>query len=453
MPAPVMQILYGPPGTGKTWQATRRAVRVIDPHIPDDQVIERHNEMVLSGQIIWVTFHPSFTYEDFIEGFRPEATEKGIMYSPRPGPFRLACNNVTLSPPAGQVFFVGQRLTSSTGNEYDVVTAASDSVVVRNAKGKGAGLLTPVSLHVIERLKNIGYAPGDLSLPGTEHDKKSAIAKRAGFDMQTLFGMTGPLRAVWEFAESTTPTTTVRRPVILVIDEINRADLSRVFGDVITLLEPDKRLKGREEKRLLLPYSQVYFGVPEELNIIGMMNTADSSLSVMDLALRRRFEFVEVPPEPARCAAPYGGVNLPNILRGWNRAVSALATREKQIGHAYLERFKLDDIRIRSGFEADEDGELRVLAAVTRQEILPLMLEVLRGDWQKVNFVFGRNFDSESGGLLNPVDDAALRTRAGDQIDIGATADFYLPDWWDPRSDNWRAERFSDALNAAALPA
>ena len=282
----------------------------------------RHQELVSSGQIVWVTFHPSYSYEDFVEGFRPAATEHGIMYVPRPGPFRIACNNVTLSAPPSQVFYVGQQIESSTGQKYEVIAASNDSVILKNTKaGKGANLHTPVSLLVVERLRDLGYHPGDLSLPATKNVEQMAIVEKVGFDKQTLFGMTGPLRAVWEFVESAIPLSDQRRSVILVIDEINRADLSRVFGDLITLLEPDKRLTAPEERRVILPYSQTLFGVPKELHIIGTMNTSDRSLSVMDLALRRRFEFIEVPPDPARCASPYGGAELSAVPEKLERGV------------------------------------------------------------------------------------------------------------------------------------
>ena len=453
MIAPVLRILYGPPGTGKTWQAARQAVRLIEPATTDVELLDRHQAMVDSGQILWVTFHPSFSYEDFIEGFRPEATEQGVMYVPRPGPFRIACNNVTLSAPPGQLFYVGQKLTSSSGHEYEVTTASADSVMVKNlSKAKGAGLRTPVSLHVIEQLRNAGYTAGSLSIGGDKNAEQKEIAEKVGIDKQSLFGMSGPLRAVWEFVENALPPATERRPVVLIIDEINRADLSRVFGDVITLLEADKRLGSSESKQIMLPYSKVLFGVPPELHIIGTMNTADKSLSVMDLALRRRFEFVEVPPDPSRCANPYAGLDLGPILTGWNRAIAALLSREKQIGHAYLELGKLSEIRSAGKFSDDEDGQLKAVAVAIRHNIMPLLFEIMRGDWRKVDFVFGRDYDNDRDGLLEQRDESALRGRAGDRIDLADLGDYLVPGWWDPHSPTWDAERFRKAVCKIAPP-
>jgi 5-methylcytosine-specific restriction protein B len=440
---PILRILYGPPGTGKTWRAARDAVRLIEPGIAEQDISARHKSMVSSGQIVWVTFHPSYSYEDFVEGFRPEITEKGILYAPRSGPFKAACDNITLSMPSDPTFEVGQQLTSTTQQKYEVVSASPDSVVVRNIKkGKGHGLLTPVSLHVIERLTNIGYKPGDLSLPGAKHEEKSEIADKVGYDMQTLFGMTGPLRAVWEHLNSMAPAPAKRRPVVLVIDELNRADLSRVFGELITLIEPDKRLGAPEERRVLLPYSQKLFGVPEELHILGTMNTADQSLSVMDTALRRRFEFVEVLPDPLLCAFPYGGVDLRKILTKWNSAIGVLESREKRIGHSYLHRERLEQIRAGSRFGDSPDGQLRTVAAAIQGSILPLLLESFRGDWRKADVVFGHDFDRGEGGLLEEVDDHDVRRRTGEAVDADTTSSYLIPDWWNPRHAVWDPDRF-----------
>jgi 5-methylcytosine-specific restriction enzyme B len=449
MAGPTLSILYGPPGTGKTWRAARDAVRVIQPDISDDLIASRHTELVSYGQIIWVTFHPSYTYEDFVEGFRPEATDQGIMFNPRPGPFRVACDSVTKTPPLGQRFYVGQTLESSTGGSYQVVAASSDSVTLKNLKsGKGSGLMTPVSLHLIERLMQHGLKAGELSLPGTAHEEKVNLAKQLGFDMQSLFGMTGPLRTVWENMEHVAPPANERRPVVLVIDEINRADLSRVFGELITLIEPDKRIGAAEERRIMLPYSQVVFGVPPELHIIGTMNTSDRSLSAMDMALRRRFDFIEVMPDSSRCAYPFASLDLRELLASWNMAVSAVLSRELQIGHAFLEMSTLKRTMVNEQLPDTPDGQLRAVAHALRRSIVPLLLEAARGDWETVDFILGRNFEKSASGLLEEVDLTAVRARAGGVIDVVDKAAFRLPDWWDPTSGSWDGDRFRGKLEA-----
>jgi 5-methylcytosine-specific restriction protein B len=183
---PTLKILYGPPGTGKTWKAARDAVLLLDPSVTDENITSRHREYVDPGRIVWVTFHPSYTYKDFVEGLRPVVKDVGVTYEPQPGPFRAACANA-LAPPLTQKFTVGQIISSSTRSRYQVVHHEPGVVILENIKGgKGDGLRVPVSLWLVEQLVNKGYKPGDVSQPGAATARKLEISEDTNTDGERL---------------------------------------------------------------------------------------------------------------------------------------------------------------------------------------------------------------------------------------------------------------------------
>ncbi|MFC6860425.1 AAA family ATPase [Zunongwangia atlantica] len=203
------------------------------------------------------------------------------------------------------------------------------------------------------------------------------------------------------FKELTTAEENEPKPYVLIIDEINRGNVSQIFGELITLIEADKRMGKDEEINVTLPYSKVSFGVPSNLFILGTMNTADRSVEALDTALRRRFSFIEMPPKPklinTEGKAENGmvnGIELSAILENINKRIDKLLDKDHMIGHSY--------------FLSVEN--LNGLKSVFHNKIVPLLQEYFFGDYGKIGLVIGSKFfdiqsDQVDEDFFAPFDD------------------------------------------------
>ena len=189
---------------------------------------------------------------------------------------------------------------------------------------------------------------------------------------------------------------------ILIIDEINRGNIAKIFGELITLVEPSKRRGGVDAATVILPYSKEPFDVPPNLYVVGTMNTADRSIALLDTALRRRFEFVEMMPDSSHSGISTNiegvneGVNCQNLLTAMNKRIRFLLDREHQIGHTYFMDVK------------DMDS----LATTFRTKIIPLLQEYFYDNWEKIDLVLNGNGFVQKSSL----EDGLFR-RGSDLID------------------------------------
>lgn len=189
-------------------------------------------------------------------------------------------------------------------------------------------------------------------------------------------------------------------PHVLIIDEINRGNIARIFGELITLLEPDKRQGAEDERSLVLPYSKQAFSVPHNVHVIGTMNTADKSLIQMDLALRRRFSFIEMPAQPDLLAGvTVFNVDIAQLLTRINQRIEVLLDSEHTIGHAYFMPLK----------SLTDDGEREIrLAEIFREKIIPLLREYFFDDYERIGWVLNDLVKTKENRFILLQDDAQL---------------------------------------------
>lgn len=269
-------------------------------------------------------------------------------------------------------FSVGQVV----GQDYTVTVVTPDLIELKKPNDK----LLPISLRMLNELAT-AVNHGKITIEDIR--QKTALKKLTNSNLEPYLvnGYQNVFASLVELMLSTNQEKSGNyRPNkrVLIIDEINRGNISRIFGELITLIEPSKRSGANEELEVTLPYSKKRFKVPSNLYIIGTMNTADRSLAGLDLALRRRFHFFEMPPKPELLdniiVEGDDGIEVGEMLRFINKRITALLDQDHCIGHAYF-------------MPLHDNPSLNMLADIFEHSILPLLQEYFFEDWQRIRWV------------------------------------------------------------------
>ncbi|EAI1443987.1 AAA family ATPase [Campylobacter jejuni] len=412
------QILYGSPGTGKTYHTIDKALEILGENLESrDEKKAKFDEYVKNGQIVFTTFHQSYGYEEFVEGIKPSLNSdenSQINYKVKDGIFKELCKKALENRDDIESFNfyindLKEKTKEDANNPEKYFQLPNTKYSIQYRGGKTFRIKFddmsknhkdyPVSIDNIEKL----YKTSNI-----DEIYNSAYVKAILNYLKS--------QGLKDYKEKDEK---INLPYIIIIDEINRGNVSKIFGELITLIEPSKRLGNEEALELTLPYSGEKFGVPKNVYIIGTMNTADRSITSLDTALRRRFEFVEMMPnsdllnnvfickdvENPNEDEDYLGDDaktegyaeiLQNILISINKRIEFLLDREKTIGHAFFmsEAVKFNKNNWIKPDEYEEDWyvlNISKLKKVFQNKIIPLLQEYFYNDYALINAVLNDN--------------------------------------------------------------
>ena len=471
---PLNQILYGPPGTGKTYNTVIKAIEIIKPELiqrDENGNVKNYDELKIEfdklrhqGQIEFVTFHQSYSYEEFVEGIKPDLeNEHNLKYKLGNGIFKKICTNANellenkvehnfkkdnisvykILIPDELLFEYcvenncvainwGNDIDISDCNNLEEITAKIPENVESRKQcisqlnlfklwidndlksGKDVIVVVPGSMNTI---KGIAKITGDYFFNpdienGHQQRKVEWIRKNINISSDSIYNskfvsptVTGMYsdKISWEAFLNLINNKNISKSskAVLIIDEINRGNISKIFGELITLIEKDKR----GSLSVKLPYSQDDFTVPQNLYIIGTMNTSDRSIASIDIALRRRFKFVEMMPKP-EIVADFG-CNFKTIFEKLNTKIKVLLDRDHQIGHSYFINTKY------------ANADINTLKEIWFSEIIPLLNEYFYCDWEKLKLVipgFIKTVDNIPEELKNECEDSIYEFKTPDEV-------------------------------------
>ncbi|ECO8830006.1 AAA family ATPase [Campylobacter jejuni] len=392
---PLNQILYGPPGTGKTYHTIDKALEILGENLENrDEKKAKFDEYVKNGQIVFTTFHQSYGYEEFVEGIKPridsKENSKEVEYEIKDGIFKELCkkalDNYKVSLLTQEEFVKSEDLENKIEIFLDELVDQQKFIEKIQSGGfkleeynEKYRIITDdtnanlyLNLEIFKTLlENKDKIINGRSIKQILNNKHRRQIDSYYFQLVKLFK-----EREQDYKVDNNPSEKPElKPYIIIIDEINRGNVSKIFGELITLIEPSKRIGEKEELKVTLPYSGEKFGVPKNVYIIGTMNTADRSITSLDTALRRRFEFIEMMPDVSKLSMDCEGINLQELLKAINTRIEYLLDREKTIGHAF--------------FVSVEN--LESLKKVFKNRIIPLLQEYFYNDYALIDAVLNKN--------------------------------------------------------------
>lgn len=396
------QILYGPPGTGKTYHTIDKALEILGENLKSrDEKKAKFDEYVKNGQIVFITFHQSYGYEEFVEGIKPMmnngANSRELKYEIKDGIFKDICNkalenyeNSNLNTEElrekielrekvekflNRLLETNEPISKTKGGNFFINSFNNNTIEIYSEDVERFDGIFKLSLSTFITLlkSNIEFNSA------VEMFKKVFGRDYADRTHTYYFNLVNKFKEYEKQAVLKTEDNKISsnslNSYIIIIDEINRGNISKIFGELITLIEPSKRIGADEELKVTLPYSKEEFGVPQNVYILGTMNTADRSITSLDTALRRRFEFIEMMPDVSKLSNDYKDVNLRELLKAINTRIEYLLDREKTIGHAFfIDVENLEDLK-----------------KVFQNKIIPLLQEYFYNDYALISAVLNDN--------------------------------------------------------------